>query len=119
MVQGEYVEFMITPIEKKSNGMDVHATMIRGLNSGKLMCETRHESRGQRLSYSSQHKSETRQHATKRDTKPESSPRSQPETRRPQLDQADQSEWMIVPRRRTNTVASKRAQSHQPEIELQ
>lgn len=119
LVQGEYVEFMITPIEKKSDGMDVHATMIRGLNSGKLMCETRHDSRGQRMSYSSQHKSESKQRTTKRDTKSESTPRSQKETRRPQLDQADQSEWMIVPRRRTNTVASKRSQSRQPEIELQ
>jgi len=47
LVQGEYVEFIVSNVDTdKSQGKyEFHATNVRGINSGKLMCETRNESR--------------------------------------------------------------------------
>ena len=43
LVQGEYVELTITPTESDKHTIQVSA--VHGLNGGKLMCETRNESR--------------------------------------------------------------------------
>ena len=48
LVQGEYIEFNVTKIEKKSNdnsNHEVQAILIKGIMSGDLMCETRHKNR--------------------------------------------------------------------------
>jgi cold shock CspA family protein len=45
LVQGEYVEFVISPIEDDKH--DCCATAVRGIQGGKLMCETRNETRKQ------------------------------------------------------------------------
>jgi len=47
LVQGEYVDFTVTNVESsKSQGKyEYHATNVTGINGGKLMCETRNESR--------------------------------------------------------------------------
>lgn len=116
LVQGEYVEFVIGAINRE-NKTDVHATNVRGINGGKLMCETRNEVRSYRATTqgSSQQASTSRQQGTARHSMPSSEPR------RPQLDKADQSEWMIVPRRRAETVPSKQKQQprqRQPGIEI-
>jgi cold shock CspA family protein len=196
LVQGEYVEFIIAPINRE-NKTDVHATSVRGINGGKLMCETRNEVRSYRTQQGSAQQgsaqqgsaqqgsaqqgedqesrsqgqgprpqsarpsSGPRQTSDKRpqdkrpqdkrpqDTRPQtarpqdnqprratssSEPRQASESKRPQLDKADQTEWMVVPRRRAETVSRtdnvtvKRAdnvksKSHpprqrQPEIEI-
>jgi len=119
LVQGEYVDFTISPIVREGKeSTDLHATSVRGVNGGKLMCETRNEVRSQRTMPATQ--------STQR-MKPQQRPHRQ-ESRRPQLDKADQSEWMIVPRRRTESVApasrpsqrqSKPPRQRQPEIEIQ
>jgi len=44
LVQGEYVEFQVVPTEPGVQH-DCQAGNIRGVNSGKLMCETRFENR--------------------------------------------------------------------------
>jgi cold shock CspA family protein len=44
LVQGEYVEFVIAPVSREGS-IEVHATSVCGINSGKLMCETRNEVR--------------------------------------------------------------------------
>ena len=44
LVQGEYVEFQVVPTEEGVSH-DCQAGNIRGVNSGKLMCETRFENR--------------------------------------------------------------------------
>ena len=41
LVQGEYVEFELTPAEKHS----IQASNVSGVKGGKLMCETRHENK--------------------------------------------------------------------------
>ena len=121
LVQGEYVEFVVGAINRE-NKTDVHATNVRGINSGKLMCETRNEVRSYRAT--------TQQGTAQQGTAPQASasasasrqqPRASSESRRPQLDKADQTEWMIVPRRRAETVPSKQKQQprqRQPVIEI-
>jgi cold shock CspA family protein len=50
LVQGEYVEFML---EAVSNGNhEWHAVSVKGLNNGKLMCETRHDMQSARTTFS-------------------------------------------------------------------
>jgi len=119
LVQGEYVEFSISPIVREGKEtIDLHATGVRGVNNGKLMCETRNEVRAQRTMPATS--------STQR-MKPQQRPQRQ-ESRRPQLEKADQSEWMIVPRRRAESVApasrpqtrqSKPPRQRQPEIEIE
>ncbi len=43
LVQGEYVEFELCKADQASH--EYQAGNVRGLDNGKLMCETRHESR--------------------------------------------------------------------------
>ena len=43
IVQGEYVEFSLTKADQASH--EWQAGNVRGLNNGKLMCETRYETR--------------------------------------------------------------------------
>ena len=45
LVQGEYVEFETTQVEKSDNTSKIVAKDVRGMNGGMLMCETRHERR--------------------------------------------------------------------------
>ena len=47
LVQGEYVEFNVSNVDNdKSQGKyEYHATSVRGINGGKLMCETRNKAR--------------------------------------------------------------------------
>lgn len=44
LVQGEYVEFSVSPTEEGVSH-EYQASDIKGMNSGKLMCETRFENR--------------------------------------------------------------------------
>ena len=45
LVQGEYVEFETTQVEKSDSSPRIVAKDVRGMNGGMLMCETRHERR--------------------------------------------------------------------------
>ena len=100
LVQGEYVEFTVSPITREAK-IDVHATNVRGINSGKLMCETRNEVRANRISSAPQ---------TRRDQTGQERPRpSTAPSSRPQLDKADQTEWKVVPRRKNEASRSETA----------
>jgi cold shock CspA family protein len=126
LVQGEYVEFVIGAINRE-NKIDAHATNVRGINGGKLMCETRNEVRSFRSSHEQTEQrparparqESARPAARQESTRPES---ARPAARRPQLTEADQTEWMVVPRRRVETAPSRPARSQprqrQPEIEM-
>ena len=141
LVQGEYVDFTLAPIARENNSNDIHATGVRGRDGGKLMCETRNEVRAQRPTSTVQRTTPSVQrttstvqrttpsvqqtHQTQQDARPHST-RTQ-ENRRPQLDKADQTEWMIVPRRRVETAPSasrpqkprtEKPRQRQPEIEI-
>ena len=138
LVQGEYVEFVIGAIARENN-IDAHATSVRGINGGKLMCETRNEVRSYRTGeqprqtrpaqaqgtqqtqaqqtqgQATQTQPRQQAQATQQQTQTRQ-PRQ--EQRRPQLEKADQTEWMVVPRRRTETTGSRPAKQRQPAIEI-
>jgi cold shock CspA family protein len=137
LVQGEYVEFTIAPITRE-NKIDTHATNVRGINGGKLMCETRNEIRtyrsapqntqGQQTQAQQTQAQQTQAQQTQaQQTQPRQSKPKQVQTkqgqaqelRRPQLDKSDQTEWMVVPRRRTETTYQKsQPRQRQPVIEI-
>jgi len=137
LVQGEYVDFVIGAISREGS-TDVHATSVRGVNGGKLMCETRNEVRAYRASQPQQEQQTSRppreqsqqaqpvQGQTQRETKQQRPPRQAQQTQaqqsRPQLAPEDQTAWMVVPRRRTETIAAKpkkpQPRQRQPEIEI-
>ena len=61
LVQGEYVEFSLIPAHKgtsqdntKTYEVDFQAGNVRGIKGGKLMCETRLDTRQTRTNYSNQ-----------------------------------------------------------------
>jgi cold shock CspA family protein len=132
LVQGEYVEFTIAPITRE-NKIDTHATNVRGINGGKLMCETRNEIRTYRSAPQNTQGQQTQAQQTQaqqtqaQQTQPRQSKPKQVQTkqgqaqelRRPQLDKSDQTEWMVVPRRRTETTYQKsQPRQRQPVIEI-
>jgi cold shock CspA family protein len=124
LVQGEYVEFVIGAINRE-NKIDAHATNVRGINGGKLMCETRNEVRSYRATQPQEQTARPSRPARTTAPKQDSAPRQEsarPTARRPQLTEADQTEWMVVPRRRTETTQSRPPRSQprqrQPEIEI-
>ena len=136
LVQGEYVEFVIGAIARDDK-IDTHATNVRGINGGKLMCETRNEvrsfrstqepterpqsARPARQQESSARPSRQQETTARPSRQQESSGRQESSTRRPRLAEADQTEWMVVPRRRTETVATRpksQPRQRQPEIEI-
>ena len=50
LVQGEYIEFQLA--DTKTENHQYQATCVSGINGGKIMCETRQESRTARSQYS-------------------------------------------------------------------
>lgn len=94
LVQGEYVDFTLCQVEN-----DLHkwqAGNVKGVNNGKLMCETRLETREQRMSHNTDEDSyniQNRQESVSRDN-------TQPyriRSRGPGPREGD--EWMLVRRR--------------------
>ena len=138
LVQGEYVELEISHVENDSH--EFQASNVRGVNGGKLMCETRNEMRTERQQGASVAVTATRparrapehQQHQQREHQQQHQQQRDEETsgRRPQLSKSDQTQWMIVPKRRTDTrpspvhrsephATSRRPQQRQPKIELE
>ena len=127
LVQGEYVDFSIARMEGENH--EFQAAGVHGVRGGKLMCETRNEMRSvrdeqhtpqqtptqqtqQRSTQNVQRSTQNVQRSTQ--NAQQSAPRQ--ETRRPQLSKNDQSEWMIVPRRKFE---QQQQQQQQPVRETQ
>jgi cold shock CspA family protein len=115
LVQGEYVEFAISPLARENRENDIHATSVRGVNGGKLMCETRSE----RTRATPRHVHREQSVQPSEEYRQQRPRQQQQQQQRPQLSKDDQTEWMIVPRRRVNTVSGKRPQRREPTIEIQ
>ena len=98
LVQGEYVDFSIARMEGESH--EFQAAGVHGVRGGKLMCETRNEMRSVREEQHThtQPQQQQQQQRTTQHVQQHSAPRQ--ESRRPQLNKSDQTEWMIVPRRK-------------------
>lgn len=124
LVQGEYVEFVVAPVNREGSS-DLHATSVCGIKGGKLMCETRNEVRTYRATTQPAKPRQAQQ--TQAPAPAQQAPAAQqaPSTpkpeRRPKLAQSDQTEWMVVPRRRTETTTSRpknQPRQRKPEIEI-
>jgi CspA family cold shock protein len=90
LVQGEYVEFKFTTTEGGAH--DVQAADVSGIKGGKLMCETRNETRVDHPP-----RERVREHTTPRGR---GGYRASP-VRPPVQSDDDQVEWLLVKRKRT------------------
>jgi CspA family cold shock protein len=91
LVQGEYVEFSITPTQSGPHAFQ--ASDISGIRGGKLMCETRNETKIARTSYK-----KTEEHQTQTQTETPAEPVKMPRQQKapkPQKDE-DKKEWTLV-----------------------
>ena len=117
LVQGEYVDFTISVVENDKHVFQ--ASAVQGVNGGKLMCETRNESRSarteqgpvQRKTAPASHASASTQYAPTPTQYVPTQEFKQP----PQLGKADQEEWMVVPRRRTQTQGGGKQETSKPQ----
>jgi len=89
LVQGEYIEFSITPTEGGVHAFQ--ASNISGIRGGKLMCETRNETKSARISYKKSEEQQTQTHPV---TEPVKMPRQQ-KSPKPQKDE-EQKEWTLI-----------------------
>lgn len=80
LVQGEYVEFKLDDTPEGVHKFQ--AADISGIKGGKLMCETRHENRDNRMSFNEE--------AQETDT-------SQPKSMRAPRESVDAKEWTMTP----------------------
>jgi cold shock CspA family protein len=110
LVQGEYVELSISSVENDTH--EFQAANVRGVNGGKLMCETRNDTRSVRQQHAPVHeqvvasepayRQQQQQQQHQQQQHQQQRPR-QVQSSRPQLSENDQTEWMIVPKRQTNS----------------
>lgn len=89
LVQGEYVNFVMSSIENDTHKWQ--ASDVKGMLGGKLMCETRHESRESRNNYSNEQHDATRSRNTDN---------YQQRVRMRGSGPRDGDEWMLVRRKR-------------------
>ena len=92
LVQGEYVIFNMCPVTGTDNGHKWQAGDVKGPDCGKLMCETRHETREARSNYKTDENSGV---APGRRAREVTGPRVR--TRGPGPREGE--EWMLVRRR--------------------
>ena len=129
LVQGEYV--VLTLAEVESDKHKIQAADVRGVNGGKLMCETRNEMRG--LREDSEPAPSMRQSSAPTSMRQSSAPTRPAPTRQsyarqasqiqqvPQLGDLNPEEWMVVPRRRHDVQTQPRRgkiSTRQPRVEL-
>ena len=112
LVQGEYVEFVMST---DAGDHKCLATGVRGVNGGRLMCETRNDTR-------SEHPQREREHTSSRGAGAGTRGRggSRTSSVRPPVQSEDvQVEWLLVKRKRTmpHTV-SDRGRGRRPVAEL-
>ena len=106
LVQGEYVNFNMCAIENENHKWQAGA--VKGMHGGKLMCETRLESRESRTNYSNEQRETSR---------PRSNDNYQPRVRMRGSGPRDGDEWMLVRRKRhtpTDTRATMRTRGSRP-----
>ena len=105
LVQGEYVDFVLEKPESGSH--EFHATNVNGINSGKLMCETRRDFKLARNAYVGKSSEESEASSPRQTRQEASSPRqprvemaSSPRSRGegPRETQPDKKEWTTVTR---------------------
>ena len=91
LVQGEYVNFKMCALDDKESGHKWQAGEVKGNDGGKLMCETRNESRQERLNYKNEDGTTNRPRRQRESVAPPVRIRGQ--------GPRDGDEWMLVRRR--------------------
>ncbi len=97
LVQGEYVEFVVSPIEDAKH--DCCATAVRGVQGGKLMCETRKQIDDTKAAPRQTQVPTVQTQVPKVQTQVPKVHSKVQQPAVPQLGRMAESEWMIVPRR--------------------
>jgi hypothetical protein len=93
LVQGEYVDFVLEKPESGSH--EFHAISVNGINSGKLMCETRRDFKLARNAYVSKSSEESEAYSPRQSrVEMPATPRSRGEG--PRETQNDKKEWTTV-----------------------
>ena len=95
LVQGEYVEFSIT--QTQSGTHPFQASNICGINGGKLMCETRNETKIARNNYKTSGDSTT--HEPVKMPRQQKAPKPQA---KPQAKDEDQKDWTLIKGNKTS-----------------
>jgi CspA family cold shock protein len=96
LVQGEYIEFSLS--NTKTENHQFQAGEVSGINGGKLMCETRRDSRSSRTQYHDSSESLPKEQVQVKIQEPVKMPRSvaAPRSSRPERDSVKGGEWTYV-----------------------
>ena len=95
LVQGEYIEFSLS--DTKTENHQFQAGEVSGINGGKLMCETRRDSRSSRTQYQDSSESLPKEQVQVKTEEPVKMPRSVAAPRpRPARDSVKGGEWTYV-----------------------
>ena len=111
LVQGEYVDFKLCEVKDETHKWQ--AGEVKGINNGKLMCETRHETRENRVSRKPSEEEDSNPRPPRDEGSKSRPPRDEGSRSRPQRDDApshyrvrtrgpgprEGDEWMLVRRR--------------------
>jgi len=95
LVQGEYVNFQLCSVENENHKWQAGA--VKGINDGKLMCETRLESRESRMNRTPDNNYENDNRPTRNTSYRDDAPNYRIRSRGPGPREGD--EWMLVRRR--------------------
>jgi len=109
LVQGEYIDFELSAVE--NNDHKWQASNVRGVNNGKLMCETRLDTRNSRTQYADNDADTDTK--TRRPTRPSNDdPHYRVRSRGQGPREGD--EWMLVRRRPSRQSATHTSQQNAP-----
>ena len=108
LVQGEYVEFEL--VNTATGAHEWQASNVHGIKGGKLMCETRNETKMARNAYKSVSQTETP--IAVEQPRQQRAPR-QPRTRGEGPREGDKKEWSLVPPNKPRSRAPRQTASEQ------
>ena len=108
LVQGEYVEFEL--VNTATGAHEWQASNVHGIKGGKLMCETRNETKMARNAYKSVSQNETP--IAVEQPRQQRAPR-QPRTRGEGPREGDKKEWSLVPSNKPRSRAPRQTASEQ------
>jgi cold shock CspA family protein len=108
LVQGEYVEFSITPTQGGAHAFQ--ASCICGIKGGKLMCETRNEFKIARNNY----KSTDVQSQPVQSTEVKMPRQQRPPNKNKSKDNVDQKEWTLIKGNKSSDIDPVDPLTHHP-----
>jgi CspA family cold shock protein len=101
LVQGEYIEFSLS--ETKTSGHEFQAGDVSGIKGGKLMCETRRDSRSARSTYRSSNPDSAQSTEPVKMPQSVSAPRRDNQRPRAPPQPRDEGEWTYVVKKQSGS----------------